>query len=76
MATALWQSALGAVAASLEGRPHRTCRDSLLLALEPTTGNGMAPATAKTSHKVLPATARDIISERSRHVCHDHALLR
>ena len=54
MATALWQSAPGTVAASLEGRPRRTCRNKLQLTLEPATDSGMTSATVKISHKVLP----------------------
>ena len=54
MATALWQPAPDTVASSLKRRPRRTCRNSLLLTLEPATGSGIASAAVKISHKVLP----------------------
>ena len=54
MATALWQSAPGTVAASLEGRPRRMCRNRLPSALGPATGSGMTSAAVKISHRVLP----------------------
>ena len=74
MATALWQSAPGTVAASLEGRPRRTCRNSLLLALEPATGSGIASAAVKILHKVLPPLRITRFDISKKHMRGRHAL--
>ena len=51
-ATAPLQPAPDAAAAPLKERPRRTVPDSLILALGPTVGGGMAFATVKASHRV------------------------
>ena len=54
MAITPWQSVPGTAASLLKGWPHGDVRDKLQSTLEPAMDSGIASATAKISHKVLP----------------------
>ena len=54
MAITLWQPAPDMVAAPLKERSHGTVPGQLSVDPQTSMGNGMASATVKTLHKVLP----------------------